>query len=182
MRFLLSFLSFLLISSCNDKSDLLKSIDCPQNHFFNLETIEDVKKSFSVQFPDHWKTNLYYDENQSSIYAADTTKQLTKSMLLDITSVPKKITFDTLFVKKYKENLRQQNLKEIFAKELNFQNNKAYYSKAIGKKRSFDYHIVNIFVAISQNHYIHGKIEVYGDSLVSQRICEGLHLIEKIKY
>lgn len=182
MRLLFFICCVILISSCTVKSDVLKNMDCPQERYFNLENIEDVKKSFIVQFPDDWKTNLYYDESQSSIYTADTTKQLTETMLLDITSVSEKITFDSLFVKKLKQNLKQQNLQETSTKELYFQNKKAYFSKAIGKKRSFDYHIVNLFVAISQNNYIHGKVEVYGDSLVNERICKGLHLIEKIQY
>lgn len=182
MRFILSFFCVLVISSCNKKSGLSINMDCSKELFLNLETIEDVKKSFVVQFPEDWKTNLYYDESQSSIYTADTTKQLTETMLLDITSVNKKITFDSLFVKKLKNNLKQDNLEETFSKELIFHHKNAYYTKAIGTKRSFDYQIAHLFIAIDQNNYIHSKIEVYGDSLVNERMCKGLQLIEKIQY
>ena len=182
MRFLFTFFCVLVISSCNNKSGLSINIDCPEEHFLNLETIEDVKKSFIVQFPKDWKTNLYYDESQSSIYTADTTKQLTETMLLDITSVNGKINFDSLFVKKLKNKLDQENLEEIFSKGLIFQHKNAYYTKAIGKKRSFDYQIAHLFIVINQNNYIHSKVEVYGDSLVNERMCKGLNLIEKIQY
>ncbi|CAI8325793.1 MAG: Uncharacterised protein [Flavobacterium sp. SCGC AAA160-P02] len=172
----------LCISSCNSKSDLLNDLQCASERFLNLEKIEDVKKLFIVEFPDTWKTNLYYDKNQSSIYTADTTKQLTESMLLDITYVSKKLTFDTIFVKKFKNNLKNQGLLEKTPRFLAFQNKKAYYSRAIGNKRGFDYQISNLFIKVNQNNYIHAKIEVYGDSLVDQRICSGLQLIEKIQY
>lgn len=172
----------LSISSCNSKSDLLKDVNCTSDHFFNLEKIEDFKKLFIVQFPDTWKTNLYYDKHQSSIYTGDTTKQLTETMLLDITYVSKKLTFDTIFVKKFKNNLKNQDLMEKTTRELVFQNKKSYYSRAFGKKRGFDYQISNLFIKVNQNNYVHAKIEVYGDSLVDQRICRGLHLIEKTQY
>ena len=76
-----------ILFSCNSKSELYKELNCKSTPFSNLESIEDVKKLFTVQFPDNWKTNLYYDKSQSSIYTADTTKQLTETMLLDITHV-----------------------------------------------------------------------------------------------
>ena len=38
------------------------SFNCGVVSFSNLEKIEDVKKLFTVQYPDTWKTNLYYDK------------------------------------------------------------------------------------------------------------------------
>ena len=57
----------------------------------------DVKKTFSVAYPKNWKTNLYFDETQSSIFTADTTKQLTETVLLDITFINKEINFNDSF-------------------------------------------------------------------------------------
>ena len=171
-----------LIASCNSKSELSKDLDCSPESYSNLEKIEDVKKIFTVQYPDNWKTNLYYDKNQSSIYTADTTKQLTETMLLDITHVSNKLNLDSDFIKKFKTNLLNEQLLETTSGEVKFQDKRAYYSNAIGKKGKFEYQISNLFIIINENNYIHSKIEVYGDSLVNQRICNGISLIEKIQY
>ena len=171
-----------LIASCNSTSELSKDLDCTPESYSNLEKIEDVKKLFTVQFPDNWKTNLYYDKNQSSIYTADTTKQLTETMLLDITHVSNKLDLDADFIQKFKTNLTNEQLLETTSGELKFQDKRAYYSNAIGKKGKFEYQISNLFIKINENNYIHSKIEVYGDSLVQQRICNGISLIEKIQY
>ncbi|MEZ7945845.1 MAG: hypothetical protein QMB73_07270, partial [Flavobacteriaceae bacterium] len=72
-----------LLSSCATKPAFISEFNCVVESFSNLEKIEDVKKLFTVQYPDTWKTNLYYDKNQSSIFTADTTKQLKETMLLD---------------------------------------------------------------------------------------------------
>jgi len=171
-----------ILFSCNSKSELYKELNCKSTPFSNLESIEDVKKLFTVQFPDNWKTNLYYDKSQSSIYTADTTKQLTETMLLDITHVSNTLRLNTDFIKKFKQNLVNQKLVETVSGERTFKNKEAYYSNAFGKKNGFDYQIMNLFIKINEKNYLHSKIEVYGDSLVNQRICNGLSLLEKTKY
>ena len=77
----------LLLCSCSQQSEVSKKFNCKPTNFTNLEKIEDVKNLFSLEIPKKWKTNLYYDDLQSSIYTADTTKQLTETFLLDITNV-----------------------------------------------------------------------------------------------
>ena len=170
------------VASCNSKSEISKELDCKPESYSNLENIEDVKKQFTVQFPDNWKTNLYYDKNQSSIYTADTTKQLTQTMLLDITHVSNTLKLDTDFITTFKTSLSNQQLIETTSKEISFKDKETYYSNAIGKKGNYAYQISNLFIKINENNYIHSKIEVYGDSLVNQRICNGLSLVEKITY
>tara|TARA_B100000795_G_scaffold266405_1_gene249541 strand:+ start:466 stop:1017 length:552 start_codon:yes stop_codon:yes gene_type:complete len=179
--FILLFFIFIGFS-CATKNELSKEFNCDSDSFSNLEKIEDVKKLFSIHFPDSWKTNLYYDNNQSSIFSADTTKQLTETMLIDITHISNQLLFDTSFTEKFKSSLLQEKLVEITSGLLIFKEKNTYYSIAIGKKRTFEYKIYNLFIKLDENNYIHSKIEVYGDSLVDQRICTGINLLEKITY
>lgn len=77
-------LTSLLLMSCQDKSEISQEFNCQKVSFNNLEIVEDVKDLFSLEIPKDWKTNLYQDEVQSSVFTADTTKQLTETVLLDI--------------------------------------------------------------------------------------------------
>lgn len=182
MRYLLISALLLLIVSCNSKSQISKNLDCSPVSYPNLELVNDVHNLFSVQLPDNWKTNLYYDNNQSSIYSADTTKQLTETFLIDITLVDKALKLNDNFIQKFKANLISQNLVESTSYDVQFQEKDSYYSRALGKKGNFNYQIANLFIKRDANTYIHAKIEIYGDSLVNQRICNALSLIEKITY
>ena len=182
MKKILVFLVFVAFMSCDSKSKISKDLNCQPESYSNLETIEDVKKLFTVKFPDNWKTNLYYDKSQSSIYSADTTKQLTETILLDITHVSKELKLDTGFIQRFKTSLINQKLVEKTSYELTFKNKESYYSRALGKKGSFAYEICNLFIKINNNNYIHAKAEVYGDSLINQRLCNAISLLEKIEY
>ena len=102
------FIIIIALSSCSKKTQFINEFDCEVAVFQNLERIDDVKKLFSVYYPNSWKTNLYYDKNQSSIYTADTTKQLKETMLLDITHITSELVFDSNFIRKFNSNLKQR--------------------------------------------------------------------------
>ena len=174
--------SFLLFS-CNTPSHFEKEFNCSSgnsNVLKNLEENQDVKKTFSIQLPKHWKINLFFDEKQSSVYAADTTKQLTETTLLDVTSIRQKYTFNKNFEKRLKINDANQGLTNTSSQPVQFLNKEAYYAISTGKKGKFSYKIFNLFIN-SDNNSFHIKTEVYGDSLVDQRFCKALTLIKSIK-
>ena len=112
MKQVLLILVSVLFFSCG-QSKLSKELGCEKTSFSNLETVEDVHKNFSVKLPDNWKTNLYFDNSQSSIYSADTTKQLIETYLVDITMISSKIDFDNPFILDYKNQLTKNNLVEV---------------------------------------------------------------------
>ena len=170
------------IASCNSGSQISKDLDCNPETYKNLELVEDVDKKFKVKLPDHWKTNLYFDKNQTSIFSADTTKQLTNTYTIDITYIYNELKLDDTFIQKFKTSLTQNQLVEATSYELKFQGKESYYSRALGKRGRFSYQVCNLFIKVNSGNYIHAKAEVYGDSLVNERICNALSLIEKIKY
>jgi len=179
MKYKFFFLIIIVLSSCSKKTQFINEFDCEVVAFQNLERIEDVKKLFSVYYPDSWKTNLYYDKNQSSIYTADTTKQLKETMLLDITHISSELVFDSNFIRKFNSNLKQQQLTEINSSKILFRDKPTFYSEAKGVKNKFRYSVLNLFIKLDEKNYIHSTIEVYGDSLRRKRICKGINLLEK---
>ena len=179
MKYKFFFIIIIVLSSCSKKTQFINEFDCEVAVFQNLERIEDVKKFFSVYYPNSWKTNLYYDKNQSSIYTADTTKQLKETMLLDITHITSELVFDSNFIKKFNSNLKQQQLTEISSNQILFRDKPTFYSEAKGFKNKFNYSVLNLFIKLNEKNYIHSIIEVYGDSLRRKRICKGINLLEK---
>ena len=172
-----------LISACTKPTELEKEFMCKSETFSgSTENTKDVKNTFTVAIPKHWKTNLFYDEIQSSVYFADTTKQLTDTYLIDITHVSNELKLDKDFIEKFKVSLSNEQLVETTSYELKFQDKDSYYSRASGKKGQFNYEVSNLFIKVNTNNYIHAKAEVYGDSLVNQRFCNAFSLIEKIEY
>ena len=174
-------LASLVFFSCSDQTEISKHFNCKPTTFNNLEEVKDVKNLFSIEIPKTWKTNLYYDDIQSSIYTADTTKQLTETLLLDVTFINKSINFDTSFKLERAQEDISKSLINIKSEETNFLEKPSYYTVSKGKKGKFDYQVCHVFIKINDQNFILAKAEVYGDYLVNKRLCDALALMEKIK-
>ena len=171
----------LLFCSCHKSSEIRKEFNCENSTFNNLETVDDMKGLFSIDLPKNWKINLYQDEVQSSIFAADTTKQLTETVLLDVAFIQNKINFDDAFLLKQEQEYLSENLIKIKSKAITFQEKSALYMVFKGKKGVFEYQICNTFIKVNASNFIFAKTEVYGDSLVHKRFCDAFLLLENIK-
>ena len=170
-----------LISACTKPTELEKEFMCKSETFSgSTENTKDVKNTFSVAIPKQWKTNLFYDEVQSSIYFADTTKQLTQTVLIDITQLSKKYQFDANFKKQLYKNDSLLNLKSITGKEFLYKENPSYFAISKGKKGNFSYQILNIFIQQNNNNSFHFKTEVFGDKEVNERFCKAINLLKSI--
>jgi len=181
MRFPLYLLLLIFLSiSCTTPTDLDRVLNCNTNSYSDLETVLDAKKQFSVPLPKSWKTNLFFDEIQSSIYSADTTLQLTQTTLLDITLFEKSIDFSLDFKKKNYLTHYKNQLDEKISKELTVINKPAYLTLSKGKKGRFSYQIAEIYIQTNPKQFILAKIEIYGDSVSKKRLCKAFKLIDKI--
>lgn len=179
-----SILRFFLISlvfiSCS-KSELEKEFSCSNNQHFSSKRTIDAKKLFSLQLPRHWKTNLFYDTLQSSIYSADTTKQLTESVLIDVTQISNAYQFNDEFKNFLNKNDSIKKLKNHKQQQFQFNNKPAFYSISKGKKGNFSYQILNIFIQQNATNSYHLKTEIYGDTRVNERFCSGLNILNTIQ-
>lgn len=181
MKYIYLNIALLLLFSCQNSSEISLDFDCDSENIQNLEEVKDVKNLFTLELPKTWKTNLYYDALQSSIYAADTTKQLTESLLLDITFVNKSINFDEDFKLKKEQESLSKKLIQFKTKETIVLEKPSYYTISKGIKNGFNYQICEVFMKINNQNFILAKAVTYGDSLVNERMCKAINLIEKIK-
>jgi hypothetical protein len=175
------FLALLLLFSCNETSEIREHFNCETPTFHTLEKVDDLKNLFSIDIPKDWKINLYQDEIQSSIFTADTTKNLTETVLLDVTFINKKIDFDLLFLLEQEQENLAKNLIKIKSKEFIFHKKPSIYIIYKGKKGEFPYQICNTFIKVNEENFILAKTEVYGDSLVHKRFCKAFTFVENIK-
>jgi len=171
----------LLLLSCDTNKRITTDFNCDIKTSGILENVTDVKELFSIKIPVNWKTNLYQDEIQSSIFSADTTKQLSETVLLDVTFMEKNVNFNEAFKLKQEQENLSKNLITIRSKDLLLLNKPAYYMLLKGKKGKFNYQVCNTFIKVNSSNFILAKTEVYGDSLVNSRLCKSFSLIENIK-
>jgi hypothetical protein len=111
-------IALLLLFSCAKQSEISKDFKCLITAYKNLEKVDDVKNLFSLELPKNWKINLYQDEVESSIFAADTTKQLTETVLIVVTFIKNKITFDDAFMIQQEQENLAKGLIKIKLKEI----------------------------------------------------------------
>lgn len=181
MKNVLGLLSiFMIMASCNTNHHLENDFNCSVQIPYDLEEISDFKNKFQIELPKKWKTKLYYDDAVSSIFSADTTKNLTKSIILDISFIDTSIPIDKQFIEKIKGENLKLNLKELKSEVINFNGLQSFYTLTKGKRGKFNYHNFTIFSKVNLG-FLQMKTELYGDSLVNQRICTAIKLIEKIR-
>ncbi len=180
-KYLLLLFIFFFLLSCGKKTDLQKVYECESPSFSNLEDVTDVKNLFSIAIPKNWKTNLYFDALQTSIYSADTTKQLTETTLIDVTLIYKSVDFTTDFKEKLRLKDEMYQLKQTVSKELKVIQKPSYMLVAKGIKQGFSYQKSSIYIQINDANFLLAKVEVYGDSLIEQRFCKAYKLIDKIQ-
>lgn len=168
--------------SC-EKSEIEQSFQCNSDvNFSNTKTYEDVLKHFKIDIPKKWKTNLYYDEYQSELHSADTTKQLSKTYIIDVAWHQGELNFNDDFEKKINDKLSKEKLKAINSGYGNFKDLPMYFNYAKGVNLKFDYHLVQIYVLYKPDEYYLFSTKFYGDKYINERICESFSLFENIKF
>ena len=181
MRLFKIFLVFLILIGCQKTNQLSSEFTCEIVYDLPLSSETDLKKKFQIGIPTNWKVNLYQDEVQSSIYVADTTVSLSKSILMDVTWVKDNIKFDKVFfLKNEQEELLKKNIK-VSSKEIEFQGKKAHYSLYKGNKNKLPFQSLHSFIKIDEKSFLKVKIDVYGTEENQERLCKALSIIDRIK-
>lgn len=150
----------------------------------NIETtlkfIDDIHKSYRISYPSSWKSSLYFDEYQSDIYLADTTKSLTATYILTISNKKGELTRDATTRKNLINAIQKENLQLIKTDSVLFLNTQSYYIQAKGVKNNFNYQLINILKP-SQGSFFDIKIELYGNKNIAERICDALYYVNHLK-
>lgn len=156
LYYLISIFCVLAIISCNQKPDIYDILGAKKNTNYNhSKTIRDVKNNFEVNIGAHWKRELYFDDYQSRIYTADTTKSYSSSFIIDITRFKGKIIIEEEFKNQLVSTIQKkaQNyvIKEGF---LEFKEKPAYCIYSFEKQLEHVVYTIECYVADGDNYYL----------------------------
>lgn len=172
----------LLISACSNQSKIGKKLNCSPTTYKNTKEITDFNKNFTLNIPNNWKTELYFDNYQSEIFTADTLKQLSETYILAASFNLGTLNFDKDFHHRKDSVLSVNNLKIIDSGNEFFQSKPSFWYISKGTKNNFDYHRFTVLTKISENTYFSAYAEIYGNSNIDKRICESISLLESIQF
>ena len=144
--------------------------------------VSDFKKNFRLNLPTSWKKDLYYDNFQSELFVADTTKQLTDTFILGTSFNSGKLNFDETYYKKNDSILIESNLQKLNFGNILFQSKPAFWYVAEGSKNNFKYHTFNLVLKLSENTYFNAYSEIYGEENIEDRICKSIAIIETVEF
>ncbi len=184
MKYLVALILFsTVLISCNN-NNITEVFDCnTPSHFTNSKKYNDVLKKFSIKIPKYWKTELYFDEFQSELYSADTTKELSESYIVDISWHQGGLEFNEDFEQNILQNLEEvERLETKLSGYGTFIKHKAYYNLSVGINTDIPYHYLQIYLQFENDTYYTFTSKIYGDEFVNERICESISLFQNIKF
>jgi len=183
MKSTLYILSLLVMFiSCTKQSELSKTFNCNTSKIKNLEVYTDFKNNFKISIPTNWKTQLYYNDFQSEIFTADTTKQLSETYIIDAAFNYGNLEFSNEFYKKTDSIIALSNFQKVKSDTLKFKSKPAYYYVVTGTKKGFTYNQFNLLVKLSPETYFTAYSEIYGINTIDERICESITLLNSIEF
>lgn len=175
-------LTLILITSCSKKSNLQKEFICETQNFTNTETINDFKNKFSITIPKHWNTQLYFNNLQTQIFTADTTKNFTNTYKLNFEFNSGNLIVNDEFINQVKTNLKEKNLQILKTKVDEFKDKPSFWTVSKGKKATYDYYYFEMFVKYFNLNYFKITSEIYGTKNINERFCESIAIIEKMEF
>lgn len=172
-----------VIISCK-KNDLKSEFDCASSTIpYETKELRDVLKKFRATVPKDWKSQLYYDEYQSQLYSADTTRNLSEAYIIDISWHQGELVLDEFFDQKVKDTLAfKQQLSNIKSTLSRFKDKPCYWNLSKGKTGSHDYHFLQVYVKTEPDEYFTFTTKVYGDRNVDERLCESIAIYDKLEF
>lgn len=170
------------IISCK-KDDLTSEFDCSNSSLsYEMKEYKDVLKKFKVNLPSNWKTQMYYDDFQSQISSADTTKSIKDTYILELTWHQGELNLDDSFAQTVADTLaKAANLKVTASKFTNFQEKPSFYSISEGKQGNYNLKNLQLYIKTEPDEYITLTTKVYGDENVNERFCEAIEITKNIQ-
>lgn len=183
MKKLLSFLILTtILTSCSNQSELSKKFNCKNTDLEDASSVSDFNKNFRLNIATAWKKDLYYNNYQSELFVADTTKQLKETFILGTSFNLGALNFDENFYQKNDSILSVLNLQKLDFGNITFQSKPAFWYVAKGSKNNFKYQTFNLTVKISENTYFNAFSEIYGEENIEERICKSIAIIETVEF
>ncbi len=182
MKFRYIALLLLTCISCQKKSPLEDLLACNsiEKPSFNKTSI-DFNKKFSIKTSKNWKTNLYYDDFQSSIMTADTTKSLTETFIFEAAMYNGMLEFTGIFNAKLHAEIDRKNLALLQENYFDWHGFPAYYNLVKGIKNKRPFQELSIYINHDSASYIRVQTQVYGTDNTQERLCNSLHVFNGLK-
>jgi len=180
---IVTFCAALVLVSCqNSKFEKEFECDTPIS-YTQTKNFKDVLNHFEIEVPSNWKSELYYDEYQSALYTADTTKTLRETYILDIAWHQGELVLNKDFEVRVAENATR-NLKLIPVKSGfgEYLGHPAYYHIATGKSDDLSWHYLEVYVQHKVDEYYTFTSKIYGNEFVSERICASFSVFNEITF
>jgi len=176
-------IALFVFTGCQN-NDLREQFECNTPvHFTNTKKYKDVLGKFKISIPKYWKTQLYYDEFQSDLYSADTTKQLSETYLIDITWHQGELNFNEEFESNISKNLKNKGLlKQVKSGFVKFKKHETYFNLSTGKSSELTYHYLQVYLKYKPDEYYTFTSKIYGDKLINERVCASISVFNKINF
>jgi len=178
---LIIFISTLI--SCQ-KNTIDEKFNCnTPKHFTNTKEYKDVLNKFKIEIPKYWKTELYFDEFQSEVYSADTTKQLSETYIIDIAWHQGELKFNSEFEQKVIQNITEnEQLIVVDSGYGKFMKKDSYYIISVGENTEISYHFLEIYLKSKDDEFYTFTSKIYGNEFVNERICASISLFKSISF
>ncbi|NNC70568.1 MAG: hypothetical protein HKN90_07100 [Flavobacteriaceae bacterium] len=171
------------VISCK-KSDLKSEFNCKSSTIpYETKELRDVLKKFRATIPKNWNTQLYYDEYQSQLYSADTTRSLSEAYIVDISWHQGELVLDNSFDQKVKDTLAfKEKLSNITSAIGKFKNKPCYWNLSKGLSGNHEYHLLQVYIKTEPDEYFTFTTKVIGDQNVDQRLCESIAIYDQLEF
>jgi len=181
MKVVFLFILSTILISCTPKSELLSKTNCASTLPKNTKIASDFNKNFNISIPNNWKTNLFYNNTESSIYFADTTKQLNETYIIKASFKYGEIKNIETIKHNTDSILKHNNFSKIndFSFSFNQLPAYAYTTKYLNNNR--DVTIFQMYAMVNNASYLTASVEAYGSANIDKRLCEGISIINSIK-
>jgi hypothetical protein len=183
IRYLLLATVLISLNSCK-KDGLTEEFNCKKlSSTENTKEIRDVLKKFKVYLPKYWKTELYYDEFQSEIYSADTTKSLTETYILDVSWHQGELNLNKSFDQTVIDTLAMKEGLHLVKSNFNkFKNKPSYWNLSKGKSGDYTIHYLQVYVKTEIDEYFTISTKFFGDNDITDKLCASVSLFDQIKF
>jgi len=172
----------LALVSCK-KTGIEKELGCGSvPKMGKTKEVRDILKKFKVVVPENWETQLYYDEFKSQIYAADTTKQLSETYILDIAWHQGELKLDDALAKSVSDTLSmREQMTTVKSGFGNFKKKQTYWNLSQGKRSNRLYTFIQMYLKTEEDEYFLMTTKLFGKVDVDARLCESLALFKSVK-
>ena len=184
MKYSISIILIIILFSCTKPvpDALQKEFSCSNVVLEKTEIVQDFQKKFQLQIPKKWNKKFFYNEYQTSLMTADSLLPLTKSFILDVSLNNGDLKVD--------DNIKNTVIRNIISKEhlrINkfgigkFHKKPSVWLLAEGTRNELPFHLFKLLSKKDAKTYYQIEAQIYGDSLVNERVCKIISIVESLK-